>query len=183
MAFRNLKIIGERRGITGLMVEEGIYLRLRILVLLILFVLIGMAAADYAKTHSVTFNMEQSVQGDGYFMNYKAVRMPNSLGLDGERNNGVEARDYSHGSGSIDTESLLTAEASNRTEGGAEDAELMDYQEALSCIQMDEDAKLAYSSTSIGIGTGFYALHPISFSSLLKEETGIKNRGGASSNS
>lgn len=125
--------------------------------------------------------MEQSVKGDGYFMNYKAVRMPNSMGLEGERNNGVEAKDYSHGSGSIDTESLLTAEASNRTEGGAEDAELMDYQEALSCIQMNEDAKLTYSPTSIGIGTGFYALHPIAFRSLLKEETGIKNRGGASS--
>jgi hypothetical protein len=140
-----------------------------------------MAAADYTKTHSVTFNMEQSVQGNGYFMNYKAVRMPNSMGLEGERNHGVEAKDYSHGSGSIDTESLLAAEASNRTEKGAEDAELMDYQEALSCIQMNEDAKLTYSPTSIGIGTGFYALHPISFSSLFKEETGIKNRGGASS--
>lgn len=125
--------------------------------------------------------MEQSVEGDGYFMNYKAVRMPNAMGLPGEHNNGVEAKDYSHGSGSIDTESLLTAEASNRTEGGAEDAVYMDYREALSCIQMDEDAQLAYHPSTMSIGTGFYALRPIKFSSLLKEETWIRNRGGASS--
>lgn len=33
----------------------------------------------------------------------------------------------------------------------------------------------------MSIGSGFYAVHPITFSSLLKEETWIKNHGGASS--
>jgi hypothetical protein len=33
----------------------------------------------------------------------------------------------------------------------------------------------------MGIGSGFYALHPITFNSLVKEETWIKSRGGASS--
>lgn len=143
-----------------------------------------MAAADFTQNHTITLNIEQSVKGDGYFMNYKAVRMPNAMNaleLPGENYNGVEAKDYSHGSGSIDTESLLSAESSNRTEGAAEDAELMDYKEALSCIQMTEDAKLTYHPAIMGIGYGFYAVHPITFSSLLKEETWIKNRGGASS--
>jgi hypothetical protein len=150
-------------------------------VLLVFLVLIGMAAADYTQTHNVTFNMEQSVNGDGYFVTYKTIRMPNSMGLPGEKNNGVEAKDYSHGSGSIDKSLLLSAESSDRTEGGAEDAESMDYQEGLSCIQMAEDAKLVYNPTSMGIGSGFYALHPLTFNSLVKEETWIKNRGGASS--
>jgi len=126
-----------------------------ILVLLVFFVLIGMATADYTQTHNVTFSMEQSVNGDGYFVTYKTIRMPNSMGLPGEKNNGVEAKDYSHGSGSIDKSLLLSAESSDRTEGGAEDAESMDYQEGLSCIQMAEDAKLVYNPTSMGIGSGF----------------------------
>ena len=149
--------------------------------MLVFFVFIGMSAADYTQTHSIALNIEQSVKGDGYFMNYKAVRMPNSMGLPEENYNGVEAKDYSHGSGSIDTESLLLAEASNRTEGGAEDAEIMDYMEALSYIQMDEDAQLAYHPATMSIGNGFYAQSPVTFRSLLKEETWIKNRGGASS--
>jgi hypothetical protein len=44
-------------------------------------------------------DMKQSVSGEGYFMTYKYARMPNTLGLSGIGNNGVELMDYSHGSG------------------------------------------------------------------------------------
>jgi hypothetical protein len=149
--------------------------------LLVLVLLVDMASGYFATKNNLTLDMKQLVSGEGYFMSYKAVRMPNSMEPLRANYNGVEAKDYSHGSGSINADSLLTAVASNRTEGGSQDAELMDYQEALSCIQMNDDAKLTYNPISMSIGSGYYALHPITFSSLLKEETWIKNRGGASS--
>jgi hypothetical protein len=163
------------------MFEEGMKLKASISALLIFFVIAGIATADYYSNKSLTLNIEQSVKGDGYFMNYKSVRMPNAMEASGETSNGVEAKDYAHGSGQMDLESLLSAESSNLTEGAAEDSPAMDYTEALSLIQMTEDSKLTYRPMSMGIGSGFYNLHPINFNSLLKERTWIKNRGGASS--
>lgn len=136
--------------------------------------------AEYSTKSNLTLDMKQSVSGEGYFMSYKYVRMPNTLGLPGITSNGVEAKDYSHGSGTVDNEAILSAESSDKKEGIDEDYG-QDYQEALSCIQLKEDNKMLYSPQAFSFGTGHYAVNPIVYSSLLKEKTWIKNRGSATS--
>ncbi|MCX6678471.1 MAG: hypothetical protein NTU95_11100 [Methanothrix sp.] len=125
--------------------------------------------------------MKQSVSGEGYFMTYKNARMPNTLGLSGTGNNGVEAMDYSHGSGTIDTESMLATRSSDYTNYGVDKSENYDpdHSEALSCIQLKEDNTMTYSPIAFGVGTGFYAGRTLQFNSLLKEKTWLKNRGSA----
>jgi len=105
-------------------------------------------------------------------MTYKYARMS------GTDNNSVEAKDYSHGSGTINVESILSAQNYNKTEGIDENYG-HDYTEALSCIQLKEDNAMIYSPRALGVGTGFYAARPLQFNSLLKEKTWLKNRGSA----
>ncbi|NYT01309.1 MAG: hypothetical protein GKC10_00890, partial [Methanosarcinales archaeon] len=76
-----------------------------------------MAAADYSFASNMSLRMEQKVDGQGYFMSYKYARMPNAMGMTGIMNNGVEAKDYLHGSGSIDSDFVLSAESSENREG------------------------------------------------------------------
>jgi hypothetical protein len=145
---------------------------------LILMAFIGSAsvavAYDYSKemTNGIeesnsTFNFEQSVQGNGYFMTYMYVRQ-------GE----LAAKNYAHGSGSVDTEMVLSSyENWHRWHPIGEDWN--DY--VVSCIQFKEDVAMVYAPMSIAVGTGFYAANPIDYSSLLKEKTWIKNYAAASS--
>jgi len=125
--------------------------------------------------------MKQSVSGEGYFMTHKYVKMPNTLGLSGTGNNGVEVMDYSHGSGTIDTESTLVTESSDYINYGVDQSDDYepDHAEALSCIQLKEDNAMTQSQIGFGVGTGFYAASPLQFNSLLKEKTWLKNRGSA----
>ncbi|OPY52805.1 MAG: hypothetical protein A4E49_01758 [Methanosaeta sp. PtaU1.Bin112] len=149
--------------------------------LLLIAFLTSIASAEYTLKDNLTLEMTQSVTGTGYFMNYKYAKMPNTLGLNGTRNNGVEVFDYSHGSGSIDTESVLSAEKSDYTNYGVakSDEYEPDYAEALSCIQLKEDNAMTYSPITISVGTGFYASMPLYFNSLIKEKSWLKNRGSA----
>lgn len=148
--------------------------------LLAIAFLTEIVAAEYSVKNNLTLDMKQSVSGEGYFMSYKYVRMPNTLGLTGIASNGVEAKDYSHGSGTIDNEAILSAESSDMKNGIDEDYG-QDYQEALSCIQLKEDNKMVYSPQIFHFGTGYYAINPFRYSSLLKEKTWLKNRGSATS--
>lgn len=154
--------------------------KLGIILLLIAF-LTSIASAEYTSKNNLTLDMKQSVSGEGYFMTYKYARMPNTLGLSGIGNNGVEAMDYSHGSGMIDTESILSTQTSDETNYGVDKSEDYDpdHAEALSCIQLKEDNAMTYSPIAFGVGTGFYAVRPLQFNSLLKEKTWLKNRGSA----
>lgn len=162
-------------------------LRASILVLLSFFVTTSMAVADvyndsiYSSNKSITLTVEQSINGIGFYSNYQYMAMPNTMELSGENLNGVQAKNYAHGSGRLDSESQLSAVSSDSTIGADDHAELMDYQEAFSSIQMSEDNKIAYNPTTMSFGSRFYALHPIRFNSLLKEENWIKNRGGLNS--
>lgn len=148
--------------------------------LLVTIFLINIACAEYSITKNLTLDMKQSVSGEGYFMTYKYAKMPNGLGLSGTGNNGVEVMDYSHGSGTIDTESVLSAQSYNKTYG-IDKKYGRDHAEELSCIRFDEDNSMVFSPISFGIGTGFYANQPLKFNSLLKEKTWLKNRGSATS--
>jgi hypothetical protein len=151
------------------------------IILLLMAFLTSIASAEYTIKNNLTLDMKQSVSGEGYFMNYKYAKMPNTLGLSGTGNNGVEVMDYSHGSGTIDTESILSTESSDYTNYSVDQSDEYepDYAEALSCIQLKEDNSMIQSPVVFGVGTGFYASSPLQFNSLLKEKTWLKNRGSA----
>jgi hypothetical protein len=181
-------------------------LRAIILFLLALFALIGMTVADNGdgeeqlqendaaydnpttlEEKNLRFNFEQNVSGTGFFAAYKYAQMPDAIGTEGRLFNGVEARNKAHGSGKLDTDSMMYAESSytNKTWiNGAldEDEEIIeDEEEATSIIQMKEDSKMTYSPLAMGIGLRYYDLHPIAFNALLKEEDWLKNRDGLNS--
>lgn len=168
-------------------IEEGLNLRTGILILLIFFVAINVAEANvyndsiYSSNKSLTLTVEQGVKGVGFYSNYQYLKMDNIMEPSGVNSNGVQATNYAHGSGRLDSESQLSAVSSNSTIGADDHAELMDHQEASSSIQMKEDNKITYSPTTTGIGSRFYALHPVKFNSLLKEKNWIKNRAGENS--
>jgi hypothetical protein len=174
---------------------------MKLMLLLALFALIGMAAAEEderseqleennsaydnpstSEEKSLKFNFEQSVTGTGFFNSYKYALMPDVLGTEGRLFNGVEAANKAHGSGNIETDSTIYAESSysNKTWiNGAidEDGEVIeDEEESTSQIQVKQDSKMTYSPLVMGIGKSYYNQHPVVFNSLLKEEDWMKNR-------
>jgi hypothetical protein len=174
--------------------------------LLALFALISMAVADNGETEeqleesnaayenpttleekNLKFNFEQNVSGTGFFNAYKYAQMPDALGTEGRKFNCVEAKNKAHGSGKIDTDSTIYAESSytNMTWiNGAydEDEEVIEEEEeTTSVIHVNEDSKMTYSPSVIGIGSRYYSHNHVVFNSLLKEEDWIKNRDGLNS--
>jgi len=112
-----------------------------------------------------TFEFDQSVQGNGYFMNYMYAKVGN-----------LAFKNYAHGSGSIDNSVILTTQKYNNTYEPW-DATWTDIQQ--NCIQFKEDNNMVYSPMRIAIGNGYYAANPIDYSSLLKEKTWVKNYAAA----
>ena len=111
---------------------------------------------------NVSFSFEQSVQGNGYYMTYKYARMGNT-----------EFKDYAHGSGSLDNEAVLTSYTADH-KYHLWNADWNDYN--VSCIQYKETTHAVYAPARIAIGTGYYAVNPLNYDSLIKEKTWIKNR-------
>jgi hypothetical protein len=172
----------------------GIDLREGIFALLVLFVLISIAAAEheddgliYREENNLTFEISQTVQGMGFFATYKYAHMIDALGTEGSQFNGAEGKNKAHGSGSIDTESLLSASSSYTNESDLnkeydEGTVPEEYEEnSASSVELKEDNKLTYSPTAMAVGTRYYTLHPIAFNSLIDVETWIKNRNGFNS--
>jgi hypothetical protein len=167
-----------RTGSVLFAVDQKIDLKKVVLAALMLlaFMVSAAAAYDYTKNgilingiqeSNSTFTFEQSVQGNGFFMNYMYVRAGN-----------LAAKNYAHGSGSIDNSMTISSyKETHQWHPNAEDWN--DY--VVSCIQFKEDAAMVYAPMSIAVGTGFYAANPIDYSSLLKEKTWIKNYASASS--
>jgi hypothetical protein len=166
-----------------------------IAVALALFVSIGFAFAEYSEDanlifreeNNLTFIISQTVQGTGFFTTYKYAHMPDSPGTEVSLYNGVEGKNQAHASGSIDTESLLSASSSYTNETDLNEAyNEIDYPEGYeefwsNSVELKENNKLTYSPIAMAIGTGHYALHPIAFNSLIDVETWIKNRNGFNS--
>jgi hypothetical protein len=169
---------------------------IRGIVLLTLLILLGMGFAGsesdqvpYADPSTVenknlTFDMQQSVSGTGFFATYRHSSMPDAIGEEGLLYNGVEAKNNAHGSGEIDANSLIYSESSynNRTWiNGAYDKDgeiIEDDEETTSIIEIDDDHKMSYGSLTLPIGSRYYATHAIVFNSQLFENTWIKNRDG-----
>ena len=161
-----------------------------------LLILVGMSSAgsesdkvpyedpSTIEKKNLTFDMQQSVSGTGFFATYRHSSMPDAIGEEGLLYNGVEAKNNAHGSGEIDANSLIYAESSynNRTwVNGAYDKDgeiIEDDEEATSIIEIDEDHKMTYGSLALPIGSRYYATHAIVFNSRLFENTWIKNRDG-----
>ncbi len=114
-----------------------------------------------------TVSVEQSVQGQGYSVKYIYANV-----------NNVELKEYAHGSGALDEESILTTYSANKTTHlGSGDWN--DFEE--NCIQFQQTVNSwTYAPFSTIIGTGDYA-QPVNYESLLKEKTWVKNRRAATS--
>lgn len=164
--------------------------------MLTLLILVGMSSAgsesdevpykdpSTIEKKNLTFDMQQSVSGTGFFATYRHSSMPDAIGEEGLLYNGVEAKNNAHGSGEIDANSLMYAESSynNRTWiNGAYDIDgeiIEDDEETTSIIEIDEDHKMTHGSLELPIGSRYYATHAIVFNSRLFENTWIKNRNG-----
>ena len=108
-----------------------------------------------------TFDFEQSVQGNGYFVTYMYAKAGN-----------VAVKNYAHGSGSLNSEATLTYQNLDRSTHNV----YSDYNDfAQDCIQFKEDVAMVYAPMRIAVGTGYYAANPLDYSSLLKEKTWVKN--------
>ncbi|MCX6677166.1 MAG: hypothetical protein NTU95_04380 [Methanothrix sp.] len=108
-----------------------------------------------------TFNFEQSVQGNGYFVTYLYAKAGN-----------VALKNYAHGSGSLNSEATLTYQNLDTSTHNV----YSDYNDfAQDCIQFKEDVAMVYAPMKIAVGNGYYAANPLDYSSLLKEKTWVKN--------
>jgi hypothetical protein len=108
-----------------------------------------------------TFNFEQSVQGNGYFVTYLYAKAGN-----------VAMKNYAHGSGSLNSEATLTYQNLDTSTRNVNS----DYNDfAQDCIQFKEDVAMVYAPMRIAVGNGYYAANPLDYSSLLKEKTWVKN--------
>jgi hypothetical protein len=172
------RIKGNRinKEISVIRLDGGIDLKKVILVVLVLVALMGLSAAyDYSHYYkgnekietNTSFNYEQSVQGNGYFMTYMYAKQGN-----------LAFKNYAHGSGTIDNSAILTTTRLNRTNHPVDDS-WNDFVQ--NCIQFKEDNSMVYAPMRIAVGNGFYAANPIDYSSLLKEQTWVKNYAAATS--
>jgi hypothetical protein len=104
---------------------EGFELKVAIPVLLIFLATISIAGADvyndsiYSEEKSLTLTVESNVKGDGYYKDYQYIKMDNVLEPSEVTSNGVQAKNYAHGSGRLNSESLLSAVSSHSTSGAA----------------------------------------------------------------
>ena len=102
---------------------------------------------------NTTFDFEQSVQGNGYFMTYLYAKSGN-LGL----------KNYAHGSGSLNSEATLTYQYWDKKNHPT----YADYNDFMqNCIQFKEDVSMVYAPMRISVGQGYYAANPLDYSSLL----------------
>jgi hypothetical protein len=108
-----------------------------------------------------TFDFEQSVQGNGYFMTYLYAKA-----------GAVEMKNYAHGSGSLNSEATLTYQALDQKTHNVYSDYNDFYQD---CIQFKEDVAMVYAPMKIAVGNGYYAANPLDYSSLLKEKSWVKN--------
>jgi hypothetical protein len=117
-------------------------------------------------------SMEQDVEGVGFAMVYQKV---NSESL--------QLKNYMHGSGTVDTATLLY---SNQSSGMVytQDQDTLVYTKTQfphkGNISFVEQNEMTYSPVAMVYGTGYYAENPIVYNSKLKERTEAKNYGACS---
>jgi hypothetical protein len=157
--------------------DGGIDLKKVILAALILVAIVGLSAAytyspvkygaGWNTQKNLSFAFDQDVSGNGYYVTYAYVKMGNLV-----------LNNYAHGSGAVDIESVLAAYHDNSTvHPWHEDWTDKD----VNCIQFKETANVIQGPVRMYVGQGYYARNKIDFTTLLKENTWVKNyRAGSS---
>lgn len=141
----------------------------------LLAALAGDCLADYTLNDTLSFNMEQSINGHGYFSGYRYARLDGELGDDA-----LEIRSRYHGSGSIDIEG--TFDSMNSTgQSGVDVSFDPESTESRRSISMRESGDLSYSPEVLTVGRGFYVSSPIRYSSMIAEADLLKNRASGTS--
>ena len=178
-------------------------MRTRIPTLLAIFAIIGMAVADYpiSSSHLVnsasiegsgiifqeernmSYQEDQKISGTGFFSSYRYLLMTDAP--NDPTGKGVEAKKEFHGSGTIDSDSKTYGNFDDITWRDLyEDFEALgvfpdEFEETTnSTLGIKEDNKMTYSPTAFPAGSRYYAVHPITFNSLLADKAWVKNRGG-----
>ncbi|WP_428400629.1 hypothetical protein [Methanocrinis sp.] len=142
--------------------------------LLVMLVVSGPAwAADNCEGYYLKNEqkLEQDVEGEGFAMVYQKVNTE-----------ALQLKNYMHGSGTMDTATLLS---SNQSKGfvSNQDKYTLVYTgseyPAKSAISFVEQNEMTYAPMAMAYGTGYYAENPIVYNSKLKERTEGKNYDGS----
>jgi hypothetical protein len=145
-----------------------------ILAMLSLTMFVGLAmSADPLEERSkgVLFNYEDSISGSGNFVsNNKIVAQgPHADPRVLSRLADVYLQKMTHGSGSIERESIITSTESRRTQVDP------DVIYTFGLIAALDNNSMVFGPQTMSIGTGYYDTHPVNFNSLLGDKTQIKN--------
>jgi hypothetical protein len=162
-------------------INGGIDLKKAILMGLILVAFVGLSAAQlpygwynaggtqvaYNTEKNLSFNFEQDVQGSGFYNTYAYVKM-----------NNLAMKNHMHGSGQLTSQVTLAAyKKESSRHPWYEDWTDIDT----ACIQFKEDNQMIYAPFKMAVGNGYYAVNPVDFSVLIKENSWVKNyRAGTS---
>jgi hypothetical protein len=162
-------------------INGGIDLKKAILMGLILVAFVGLSAAQLPygwynaggtqvainTEKNLSLNFEQSVQGSGYYTTYAYVKMGN-----------LALKNHMHGSGQLTSDTVLAA---YKKESDKHPWYLDWTDMDTTCIQFKEDNQMIYAPFKMAVGNGYYAMNPVDFSVLIKENSWVKNyRAGTS---
>lgn len=144
------------------------------LALLSLTIFVGLAMSEEpleTKSKETLFNYEESISGYGSFASNNRIaaqgahadpRVPSRLAE-------VYLQKKTHGSGSIEKESIIKSTESTQNQVDP------DVIYAYGLVATLENNSMVYGPQTMSIGNGYYAAHPVSFNSLLGDKTQIKN--------
>jgi len=146
-----------------------------LLAMLGLSVLIGLAmSADYpleVQSTGIQFTYEDSTSGHGFFASNNKViaHGAHSDPLVTSRLAEMYLKKTNHGSGSIERESIIISNESNQYQ--VYPAMIF----AFGLVAAADDHSMVYVPYNMSIGNGYYATHPVNFSSLLGDKIQVKN--------
>ena len=123
------------------------------------------------RSESMQFNYEDSISGHGNFASNNKITTqgPHADPRVTMRLADVYLQKISHGSGSIERESIIT---SNESTNNQIDPDVI-Y--AFGLIATLDNHSMVYAPQTMPIGNGYYAIHPMNFKSLLGEKAQVKN--------
>ena len=148
-----------------------------LLAMLGLSVLIGLAmSADYpleVQSTGIQFTYEDSTSGHGFFSSNNKVIAHGAHAdpLVTSRLAEMYLKKTSHGSGSIERESIIISNRLNKTQDPS--CPVMVY--VFGLVAAADDHSMVYEPQTVPIGNGYYAIHPVNFTSLLSDKSRIKN--------
>lgn len=145
-----------------------------LLAMLSLVMLVGLAMSTEpleVRSESMQFNYEDSISGHGNFASNNKITTqgPHADPRVTMRLADVYLQKMSHGSGSIERESIIT---SNESTNNQIDPDVI-Y--AFGLIAALDNHSMVYGPQAMAIGNGYYVTHPVKFNSLLGENAQVKN--------